>query len=345
MGPVAGVGLFLMGVIWTLNGFFQAGGWSNCIKTLSQWFPPKARGKRMGYYGACYQVGNTVSWLLAGYLIANFGWRSGFWVPALIFAAIGFLPLLFLKNRPEEVNLPAIELYEQHGEFAGMTVEQIKAKIKPKKEKEEHAGFRFTLKQTLGNKRVWAISWSFFFVDIIRYGFLLWAPTYLFEVQKAAIDKTAYRVVAIPLFGIAGAIFSGWASDRFFQSRRAPIAALLMGALGFLAIFFYYGVAPGAWFLNFIILGMIGFCVLGTQVILIGAVPMDFGTRKAAGSAAGFIDFFGYIGAGMAGVFSGVLTDAWGWGAAFWFWIISAFISSAICFVLWSYKPPAGKYL
>jgi sugar phosphate permease len=345
MGPVAGLGLFLMGVIWTLNGFFQAGGWSNCIKTLSQWFPPKARGKRMGYYGACYQVGNTVSWLLAGYLIANFGWRSGFWVPALIFAAIGFLPLLFLKNRPEEVNLPAIELYEQHGEFAGMTVEQIKAKIKPKKEKEEHAGFRFTLKQTLGNKRVWAISWSFFFVDIIRYGFLLWAPTYLFEVQKAAIDKTAYRVVAIPLFGIAGAIFSGWASDRFFQSRRAPIAALLMGALGFLAIFFYYGVAPGAWLLNFIILGMIGFCVLGTQVILIGAVPMDFGTRKAAGSAAGFIDFFGYIGAGMAGVFSGVLTDAWGWGAAFWFWIISAFISSAICFVLWSYKPPAGKYL
>jgi sugar phosphate permease len=345
MGPVAGLGLFLMGVIWTLNGFFQAGGWSNCIKTLSQWFPPKARGKRMGYYGACYQVGNTVSWLLAGYLIANYGWRTGFWVPALIFAVIGFLPLLFLKNRPEEVNLPAIELYEQHGEFAGMTVEQIKAKIKPKKEKEEHAGFRFTLKQTLGNKRVWAISWSFFFVDIIRYGFLLWAPTYLFEVQKAAIDKTAYRVVAIPLFGIAGAIFSGWASDRFFQSRRAPIAALLMGALGFLAIFFYYGVAPGAWLLNFIILGMIGFCVLGTQVILIGAVPMDFGTRKAAGSAAGFIDFFGYIGAGMAGVFSGVLTDAWGWGAAFWFWIISAFISSAICFILWSYKPPAGKYL
>jgi sugar phosphate permease len=345
MGPVAGLGLFLMGVIWTLNGFFQAGGWSNCIKTLSQWFPPKARGKRMGYYGACYQVGNTVSWLLAGYLIANYGWRTGFWVPALIFAVVGFLPLLFLKNRPEEVNLPAIELYEQHGEFAGMTVEQIKAKIKPKKEKEEHAGFRFTLKQTLGNKRVWAISWSFFFVDIIRYGFLLWAPTYLFEVQKAAIDKTAYRVVAIPLFGIAGAIFSGWASDRFFQSRRAPIAALLMGALGFLAIFFYYGVAPGAWLLNFIILGMIGFCVLGTQVILIGAVPMDFGTRKAAGSAAGFIDFFGYIGAGMAGVFSGVLTDAWGWGAAFWFWIISAFISSAICFVLWSYKPPAGKYL
>lgn len=345
VGPAVGLGLLAVGVIWCLNGFFQAGGWSNCIKTLSQWFPPKARGKRMGWYGACYQLGNTLSWLLAGYLIANYGWRAGFWVPALIFAAIGFIPLLLLKNRPEEVNLPAIEIYEQHGEFAGMTVEQIRAKIKPKKEKEEHAGFAFTLKQTVGNKRVWAVSWSFFFVDIIRYGFLLWAPTYMFEVQKAGIDQTAYKVIAIPLFGIAGAIFSGWASDRFFQSRRAPIAALLMGILGFLAIFFYYGVPKEAWVLGFLTLGMIGFCVLGTQVILIGAVPMDFGTRKAAGSAAGFIDFFGYIGAGMAGVFTGVLTDKWGWESAFWFWIISAFISSSILFGLWKYKPESGKYL
>ncbi len=345
IGPVAGLGLFILGVVWALNGFFQAGGWANCIKTLSQWFPPKARGKRMGLYGACYQFGNVMAWLLAGYTIAKYGWRGAFVAAPIIFAAIAFLPLLFGKNRPEDAGLPPIEIYEQYGEFKGMTVEQIKAKIKPKTEKEEHAGFRFTLKQTVANPRVWAISWSFFCVDIIRYGFLLWAPTYLFEVQKAGITKAAYTAIALPIFGIAGAIFSGWASDRFFQSRRPPIAAILMGLLGFLAIFFYYGVPHGAWLLSFIILGLIGFCVLGTQVILIGAVPMDFGTRKAAGAAAGFIDFFGYIGAGMAGVFSGFLTDKIGWGAAFWFWIIAAFVSSAICGALWKYKPAPGKYL
>jgi sugar phosphate permease len=47
----------------------------------------------------------------------------------------------------------------------------------------------------------------------------------------------------------------------------------------------------------------------------------------------------------MAGVFTGVLTDKWGWESAFWFWIISAFISSSILFGLWKYKPEAGKYL
>jgi sugar phosphate permease len=345
MGPIAALGLFAMGVIWAFNGFFQAGGWANCIKTLSQWFPPKARGKRMGLYGACYQFGNVMAWLLAGYTIAKYGWRGAFIAAPIIFAAIGFLNLLFGRNRPEDAKLPPLEVYEQYGECKGMTLEECKATIRPKKEKEEHAGFRFTLKQTVANPRVWAVSWAFFCVDIIRYGFLLWAPTYLFEVQKAGIAKAAYTAVAIPAFGIAGAVFSGWASDRFFQSRRAPISTILMGALGFLAIFYYYGVPAGAWLLSFIILGCIGFCVLGTQVILIGAVPMDFGTRKAAGAAAGFIDFFGYIGAGMTGIISGLLVDKIGWVAAFWFWIIAAFISSAICFSLWAYKPPPGKYL
>ncbi len=345
MGPIAALGLFAMGVIWAFNGFFQAGGWANCIKTLSQWFPPKARGKRMGLYGACYQFGNVMAWLLAGYTVARYGWRGAFIAAPIIFVAIGLLNLLFGRNRPEDAKLPPLEVYEQYGECKGMTLEECKATIRPKKEKEEHAGFRFTLKQTVANPRVWAVSWAFFCVDIIRYGFLLWAPTYLFEVQKAGIAKAAYTAVAIPAFGIAGAVFSGWASDRFFQSRRAPISTILMGALGFLAIFYYYGVPHGAWLLSFIILGCIGFCVLGTQVILIGAVPMDFGTRKAAGAAAGFIDFFGYIGAGMTGIISGLLVDKIGWVAAFWFWIIAAFISSAICSSLWAYKPPPGKYL
>ena len=70
MIPAAGMGIAALGVVWALNGFFQAGGWPNCVKTLSQWFPPKARGKRMGLYGACYQFGNVMAWLLAGWAIS-----------------------------------------------------------------------------------------------------------------------------------------------------------------------------------------------------------------------------------------------------------------------------------
>jgi len=40
---------------------------------------------------------------------------------------------------------------------------------------------------------------------------------------------------------------------------------------------------------------------------------MDYGARKAASSATGFIDGVGYIGAALTGILSGWLTDVWGW--------------------------------
>lgn len=71
---------------------------------------------------------------------------------------------------------------------------------------------------------------------------------------------------------------------------------------------------------------------------------MDLGTRKAASSVTGFIDGFGYIGAGLTGVLSGWLVDSYSWNAAFYLWVISAIIASILMVTLWKYKPEGGKY-
>lgn len=344
VGTTAGFGT-LAGfmILWGINGYFQAMGWPSCIKTLANWFSPKERGKRMGVFGASYQVGGVVAALLAGFLVARFGWRAGFWVPALIFALFAAISYFGIRSRPEVLGLPPLEEFEGYasGEAKAAPVAKPAGPVK----EEEHLGFRYTLGKTVGNPRVWLVAFSFFFVDIIRYGFVLWAPTYLFETQGATISRAAYTSAAVPLFGIAGAILAGWSTDRFFQSRRAPVVTILMAALGVLAWSYYYLVPQGAWVLNFIILGLVGFCVMGSQVTLVGAVPMDFGTRKSAASAAGFIDMMGYIGAGLTAVVGGWLTDTYGWGTTFNFWIFAAFASAAIAGTLWFYKPPKGKYI
>ena len=69
---------------------------------------------------------------------------------------------------------------------------------------------------------------SLFGLNIIRYGFMDWAPTYMFKVGKATISVAAYKALAIPIAGSIGALFSGWSSDRFFQSRRAPIMVIML---------------------------------------------------------------------------------------------------------------------
>ena len=61
--------------------------------------------------------------------------------------------------------------------------------------------------------------------------------------------------------------------------------------------------------LGLIYLAVIGFCTYGAHVLMVGHAAQDFAGRKAAASAAGFIDGFGYIGAAMTGIFTGWLVD------------------------------------
>jgi sugar phosphate permease len=78
--------------------------------------------------------------------------------------------------------------------------------------------------------------------------------------------------------------------------------------------------------------------------MVVGAIPMDYASRKAAASATGFIDGLGYFGAALTGVISGYLVDHHGWNAAFYFWIIGVFIAIVLMSLQWNYKPTNGKY-
>jgi len=189
------------------------------------------------------------------------------------------------------------------------------------------------------------MGFGLFFVNIVRYGFLTWAPTYLFETQKAGIDKAAYSSLIFPIAGAVGAIFAGWATDRWFQSRRAPVAGIFLFMTGIAAWGYRAIDLENQWFLGLITLAAIGFFVFGAHVLIVAAAPMDFGTRKAAASATGFIDGLGYLGAGLQGIVTGLLVDRWGWSAGFTFWIACAFLAAGVMILLWKYKPEKKAFL
>ncbi len=328
-GFTSGV-LSAMILIWGLNGFFQAMGWAPTVKTVANWFPPKLRGRVGGIMGSSYQIGSAVSWALAGFIVGGFGWRWVFWIPAVIFIISGLHWFIRARNAPEEVGLPTIE-------------EETKGVEKAEVRKDEHLGFATTLKMVLKRKRIWAAAFALFCLNIVRYGFLSWAPTYLFEVQKATISMAAYKAMIIPLAGSLGAIFAGWMSDRVFKLRRAPMAMVM---LLFLALFswLFPQIPAGSWLLSLIFLAIIGFMTYGPHVMIVTSMPMDFASRKAAATATGFIDGWGYIGAALTGVGTGFLIDNFGWNHAFNFWIAGALGAAFLMAIIWKYGPVKGEY-
>jgi len=335
--------ILMMIVLWAINGYFQATGWPLNIKTLANWLSLKERGKITGLYGSCYQVGNVLSWLLAGYLAETYGWRFVFWIPAIIFGFSSVLYYFGIRNSPESIGLPSIEEHKKPSSLSELKKEKTLRRSENKPLDEEHLGFGFTLRRTFANPRMWVVGIAFMFLDVVRYGFFVWAPTFLFEVQGAEISIAAYKIMVIPIAGSLGAISAGWATQKYFGSRRAPPVVVMLACLGTLA-WLYPRIPVDNWVLGLVCLAAVGYFTYGPHVIIVAAIPMDFGTRKGASSAAGFIDGLGYVGATLTAIVSGWLIDNYSWDAAFNFWIASAFIAAGLMAILWRYKPSREKY-
>ena len=105
-------------------------------------------------------------------------------------------------------------------------------------------------------------------------------------------------------------------SDRWFKGRRAPANILFM-ALTLVAVVVYWLNMHGPLWIDYAALIAIGFLIYG-PIMIIGLHALDLVPKKAAGTAAGFTGFFGYVfGSAIAGTGVGWIADRWGWNGVF----------------------------
>ena len=151
-----------------------------------------------------------------------------------------------------------------------------------------------------------------------------WGPTYLKEVKGANILDGGMSTMILEFAGIPSTILMGWISDRL-GGRRGLVSFLCM-----IPIFFAFaGIAllpPGHLWLDMALFGVVGFFVY-PPVMLLGVTGLDFTSKKAVGSAAGFIGLFGYLGRTVQGKVLGTVADTSGWNASLALVLSSTFIA------------------
>lgn len=311
-GPLA-----LMLLLAFANGGFQAGGWPPCVKIAGRWFPVELRGRTMGVLGTSLTLGSALAIAIAGALLAATGnaWRTAFIVPALLLLVSCVHTSIRLDERPPE--------------GAGGDVAVAGA---------DRLSVRDSLVATLGNGRIWLLALGLFGVDAVRYGFLDWAPGHLAEVHGSGAASSALKTAVFPLAGALGALSSGWVTDRFFGSRRAPVCAMLLGGVGALTLTYRVIVGLGT-VPTVLCLGLTGFCLYGAQILLVGTAAQDYARRGATAAAAGFVDFTGHVGAFSGDVVTGWMLRRYGWGGAIAWWATAAFVAAALVATLWRARP------
>ena len=84
---------------------------------------------------------------------------------------------------------------------------------------------------------------------------------------------------------------------------------------------------------------LVGFCIFGAQVLLVGTFPVDLARQGTAAAAVGFVNFMGYMGAAAGDKLTGHLAEEIGWKSAVLFWAGCAFLAAGTIACLWRAKP------
>ena len=99
---------------------------------------------------------------------------------------------------------------------------------------------------------------------------------------------------------------------------------------------------PGMLWLDLTLFGIVGFFIY-PPVMLLPVMGLDFTSKKAVGTAAGFIGLFGYLGRTAQGKGIGTLAERYGWNAAFYGILASTLLGVLLLSWTWNLKPlPAG---
>lgn len=338
--------------LYAINMYFQSYGAMSIIKVKAYWFHVRERGVFGAIFGTLISAGVYLAFdwgpaivamtrvaptgrggwiedLLRGIFVPAGATHDAIWavffIPGILLVGWALLDVWLIKDTPEEAGFPQFDTCDassgqMHLEFS---VWELLGKI-------------------FANPLMLLIACVELTSGVFRYGMTQWYPLFGTETgQAGAKFFVDHWGLLLFVFGVIGGFAGGLISDRLFQSRRGPPAAMLCGLVLVLAL--------GMWpvlFSSPTIVGssavLIVMCSIGITSLMSGTAATDFGGRKATATCSGVVDGFAYLGSGLQSISLGYITTRdWHWWPLF--LVPFAVIGLAVSLKIWKALPPATR--
>ena len=327
----------IFAIMWGINGWSQSMGAAPAIIALSRWFPLSRRGTFYGFFSASHNIGEWLSFIFVGSIVAVAGWQWGFFGAAIAGAIGVVIILLMMHDTPESKGLPSIEV------LTGEKVEE--AKIKESASDAQ--------KLALKTPAVWILALASAFMYISRYSLNSWGILFLQEEKGFSLETATFIISINALLGIVGTVLAGWMSDVLFKGDRKMPAFVSGVMLSISYILFVYG--GNEYWVNVASMVLFGIAIGVLIAFLGGLMAVDIVPRKATGAALGIVGCASYIAAGIQDVVSGWLIDNnvtetvnqlgetvkhYDFSDAAIFWIGASIVSFLLPILTWGKKKP-----
>ena len=290
--------LWPMVIIWSLNGYFQSMLWGPIMGTISRWSRPARNNLIAVGMAGSTTVGYILAWGLSGKIVASMGWRGAFWLPGIILL---FFSVFWVVRIPDSV-------------------------VKSRKNFIPDSGLAQTesfLKMT-SSDGLWLVVLVCVAQGVVKEGINLWGPLLLKETMNLNLGEVIGYAVLIPVTSFIGAVFAGWLNRLFNYREKLVVDIFMTGSLVAVVVFRFFGclsITVGA-----ASLAITSGFISGTNSMLMSMIPLKFARKGRVSSVAGLLDFSSYIGAGLSGVLTGLISDMSGWGGVIDVWMIAILV-------------------
>ncbi len=275
-------GVLSFSIFRAILGVAEAGNWPGATKANAEWFPIKERALAQGIFNSGAAIGGIISIPLISYLAIFLDWK-------FIFILVGVVGLIWLVPWWVIVKAPPkyhswLSNEEREYILSGQANEDLN------EDGDIDGGYNPPTVELLSRKESWGVIIASAAIDPIWWLFIIWIPTYLFEVHGFNIKELA----ASGWLPFVGAMLGAWFGGLLAQNRlkagwdvnKTRKFTITLGCLIMLPALLAMAVAATpalALALMFIIL--FGF---QTAIGNVQTLPSDFYGGKTVGTLSGF---------------------------------------------------------
>lgn len=279
----------------------------------ANWIPVQERGIANGLIFAGVGAGAGLTPPLITFLMSHYGWRSSFWVCAVIGVIAGVVWYAGGRDTPQ------LHPYVNSAEAAHITAGLAQAESRA-------SAPLLSWVKVLRSRDVWAVTVSYFCYGYVAWIFFSWFYIYLARVRGLNLKASALYAM-LPFIAMAVACpLGGIANDRLtkHRSRRLGRCGVAAFSIAVAAVFLAAGSqVSSARLASVVLAGGAGALYLSQSSFW--SVTADI-AGASSGSVSGFMNMGAQLGGAVTASLTPAIADRFGWTASF-------LVAAALCLV------------
>lgn len=282
---------------------------------VSRWIPVRERGIANGWIFAGVGAGAGLTPPLITYLMIHHGWRSSFWVCAVLGLVVGGVWYWMARDTPQEHS--GVSASELETIQSGLTVANASGAAKPDLA-------RVPWKRVAQSVDVWALTVSYFCYGYVAWIFFSWFYRYLAKVRGLDLKASAFYSMLPFLAMLVCCLLGGTINDRLTKWRGPRVGRCLLAAASMVIAGVFIALGARAEEVRLASVVLAG----GAGALYLSQSSFWSVTADIAGGSAGSVSGFMNMGGQIGGAVTGSLTP---WIAARYGWTASFLVASALC--------------